>query len=127
MKPVRIQLSRRKGFNLQAASMKLNRLPAVKVDRTTRYGNPFVVGEIPPEPFARYCKTVRVETAAQAVDLFRQATVAALKVHDSSIECLLELRGKNLACWCAGGASCHADVLLELSNISISCEAVDAK
>ena len=25
------------------------------------------------------------------------------------------LRGKNLACWCAG-KDCHADVLLELAN-----------
>ncbi len=27
-----------------------------------------------------------------------------------------ELRGKNLACWCALDAECHADVILELSN-----------
>lgn len=27
-----------------------------------------------------------------------------------------ELRGKNLACWCALDAPCHADVLLELAN-----------
>jgi hypothetical protein len=27
-----------------------------------------------------------------------------------------QLRGKNLACWCAPDALCHADVLLELAN-----------
>jgi hypothetical protein len=27
-----------------------------------------------------------------------------------------ELGGKNLACWCAEGAACHADVLLDLAN-----------
>lgn len=27
-----------------------------------------------------------------------------------------ELSGKNLACWCALDAPCHADVLLELAN-----------
>lgn len=27
-----------------------------------------------------------------------------------------DLRGRNLACWCALGASCHADVLLQLAN-----------
>ena len=27
-----------------------------------------------------------------------------------------ELRGKNLACWCNGGQSCTADVLLKLAN-----------
>lgn len=34
-----------------------------------------------------------------------------------------ELRGKNLACWCALDAPCHADVLLELANAPITCEA----
>ena len=28
----------------------------------------------------------------------------------------LELRGKNLACWCALDQPCHADVLLEIAN-----------
>lgn len=27
-----------------------------------------------------------------------------------------DLRGKNLACWCALDKPCHADVLLELAN-----------
>lgn len=29
------------------------------------------------------------------------------------------LRGKNLACWCAPGTPCHADVLLEIANAPI--------
>jgi len=29
---------------------------------------------------------------------------------------LKDLRGKNLACWCALGRPCHADVLLEMAN-----------
>jgi hypothetical protein len=28
----------------------------------------------------------------------------------------IELRGKNLACWCPLNEPCHADVLLELAN-----------
>ena len=28
----------------------------------------------------------------------------------------LELRGKDLACWCPLGQPCHADVLLEVAN-----------
>lgn len=28
----------------------------------------------------------------------------------------IELRGKNLACWCRSDQPCHADVLLELAN-----------
>jgi hypothetical protein len=29
---------------------------------------------------------------------------------------LHELHGKNLACWCAPGAPCHADTLLRYAN-----------
>jgi hypothetical protein len=31
-----------------------------------------------------------------------------------------ELRGKNLACWCAIGKPCHADVLLEIANALVT-------
>jgi hypothetical protein len=27
-----------------------------------------------------------------------------------------DLRGKDLACWCAAGLPCHADVLIEMAN-----------
>ena len=40
-KPVRVQLSRRKGFRLDEAAG--NGLPTVKVDRTTKWGNPFTL------------------------------------------------------------------------------------
>ena len=42
--PVRLQLSRRKGFNLQEWSREVNGLDAVKVDRTTMWGNRWKVG-----------------------------------------------------------------------------------
>lgn len=31
-------------------------------------------------------------------------------------EAKIELRGKNLACWCKPGTPCHADILLKLVN-----------
>ena len=43
MMPQRIQLSRKKGFNLQSVSMALNGLPAVKCTRPGKWGNPFKV------------------------------------------------------------------------------------
>ena len=43
-RPVRLRLSRQKGFRLQAASKAVNGLPAVSVGRPGRYGNPFTVG-----------------------------------------------------------------------------------
>ena len=39
-------------------------------------------------------------------------------------EIVAALRGKNLACWCAIGAPCHGDILLELANAPI-CEPVE--
>lgn len=38
--PIRLQLSRRKGFNLQAASRAANGLDAVNVARPSKWGNP---------------------------------------------------------------------------------------
>jgi hypothetical protein len=40
-KPVRLQLSRKRGFDLQALSQATNGLPAVNVARPSRWGNPF--------------------------------------------------------------------------------------
>jgi hypothetical protein len=34
-----------------------------------------------------------------------------------------DLRGRDLACWCAPTFDCHADVLLELANAPLRCEA----
>jgi hypothetical protein len=42
--PVRLRLSRARGFDLQAASRALNGLPALNVARPGPLGNPFVVG-----------------------------------------------------------------------------------
>ena len=43
--PVRIQMKREKGFNLQEHSKNINGLPAIRVDRATKWGNPFKPGE----------------------------------------------------------------------------------
>lgn len=123
MKPVRIQLSRRKGFNLQRRSREINGLDAVVVTRPGDYGNPFVIGEDPPAwtrisnpvSLARLCPG-KVETAEQAVALFRLVLLDSLLKYDATVDNLLKLRGKNLACWCKPGEPCHADVLLELAN-----------
>lgn len=83
--PVRIQLRRTKGWRLPENT--------VKVDRSTRWGNPWTAensGGVP--PVLRFaCET------APLMDLS-------------------PLRGKDLACWCPLDQPCHADVLLELAN-----------
>lgn len=110
--PKRVQLSRRKGWKMPANT--------VKVARPTRFGNPWTVkGAIEvgynPAHAQQYC-----------VDLYREwlTTTDGLThmLQDSDYlrrqitEGLPELRGKNLACWCAPEQPCHADVLLELAN-----------
>ena len=98
--PVRIQLSRKAGFNLQNESHKLNGLPCVKVSRPSKWGNPFKIG--------------KEYNVFQACDHFERHLLAGeLKITIEEVR--RELRGKNLACWCAA-SPCHADVLLRLAN-----------
>lgn len=96
MKPQRIQLSRCKGFNLQAYSRALNGLPAKKVDRTTPWGNRFGY-ELRGKPWA--VKRHRRWLSFKAQAKLRQRIRA-------------ELAGYNLACWCKPWECCHGDNLL---------------
>jgi hypothetical protein len=45
---------------------------------------------------------------------------------DFAPEKIARLRGKHLACWCALDQPCHADVLLEIANAPLRCEAANA-
>lgn len=92
--PVRVQLKRTKGWRIPPGT--------VKVDRSTRWGNPFRIGE----PQLRGDKRL-VMDASEAVSRYR-----ALGPPDG----IEVLRGRNLACWCRPGEPCHGDVLLEWAN-----------
>ena len=105
---VRIQLKRSKGWRMPDNT--------VKIDRTTRYGNPFEVFEsdtgwsIKGPEFACAGLASKAEASAIAVEAYRQWAVAG------NTPDLTALRGKNLACWCPLEGACHGDVLLELVN-----------
>lgn len=105
MKPQRIQLQRKKGFNLQKVSMATNGLPAVNCARPSKWGNPFVVQYDPHPDYSP-------QTAEEAVKMFRGWVDKGLM----RIKIRAELRGKNLACYCKPSAACHCDVLLEIAN-----------
>jgi hypothetical protein len=141
--PLRIQLSRQKGFRLQEHSLALNGYPAIKVDRTTRWGNPYRVvldqmvptGDLDeahqhvlqgpwlchspaPEAFIGWWYPTKQEAIAKSVDLFRWRFLesddpAWVELRE---QCLDALRWHNLACWCPLDAPCHGDVLLEHAN-----------
>lgn len=117
MKPRRMQLSRRPGYNLQAESSALNGLPARRVTRPGKWGNPFTIDET-----ARRYGLDRDAAQAKAVALCDQWLLgrldAALSPGEppSRDEIRWALKGHNLACWCRPGTPCHADVLIELAN-----------
>lgn len=100
--PQRIQLSRAKGWRMPPDTL--------KVDRTTRWGNPFRVGET--GPLGRL-----VPDAESAVGHFRAMLAdPQLRAAAGYPDDLSPLRGRNLACWCRPGTPCHADVLLEIAS-----------
>ena len=103
MTPVRIQLSRQRGFSLDAASRAVNGLPAKKVDRTTKFGNQFRLG--------RGGDDERVIIVARHRAWLLGDTMPARFLRR---EIRRRLAGFNLACWCALGAPCHADAILEV-------------
>lgn len=114
MTPVRIVLSRRAGFDLQALSRAQNGLPAQSVARPSPWGNPFSIADVAAElginaraaqaeAVARHGRWLRGELSVDKAPPSREAIRAALA-------------GKNLACWCAAGTPCHADVLIAIAN-----------
>ncbi|MBX3726319.1 MAG: DUF4326 domain-containing protein [Xanthomonadales bacterium] len=101
--PHRIRLSRRKGWRLPPGT--------VSVARPGRFGDPFRVdGD---------------QDACTAVKAFRDwlATPACpaplAEARQRLLVALPSLRGRDLACWCALDAPCHADVLVELANSAV--------
>lgn len=117
-KPARLLLSRQRGFNLQAESVRINGLSAVKVDRATRWGNPFNdTQSYVAFPNFRYqipLLALRTKPSLdRCIDMFVAYARGRLEGGSGWLE---PLRGKNLACWCALGAPCHADHLLRLAN-----------
>lgn len=107
----RVRLSRKRGWKMPPNT--------VKVDRTTPWGNPFVVGKF--------------GTREQCVNYHARLLTAGHVVvgHDPSMKeqedyrrfvvtHLDDLRGKDLACWCPLDEPCHADLLLKLANVDLS-------
>lgn len=121
--PVRMRLSRARGFRLQEASAAINGLPAVNCARPGKWGNPFIAANVASPgmvAFLRlrasrlgrtFCNTAE-EAAAAFVAMLTEEHVELIKK---------ELAQHNLACWCpmpelGGPDHCHAAVLLEIAN-----------
>nr|HET7858131.1 DUF4326 domain-containing protein [Caldimonas sp.] len=97
--PQRVQLKRSAGWKMPANT--------VKVDRTTRWGNPFTIAE---------CGSAAI-AVAQHGRWMRGEIGAPGGVEPPTRDALRSaLAGRNLACWCALNGPCHADLLLALAN-----------
>ena len=70
----------------------------VRVDRATKYGNPFPIGR-------------RFGNRAEVVDRYRRHLWARIRSEEMALEDLAALAGKPLACWCHPKRPCHAEVL----------------
>ena len=116
--PIRVQLSRAKGWRMPANT--------VKVDRTTGFGNPFPIAKLKTrscgvDSFKWLVGTWTgpamwiLDTPEEAARVSVVAFLEWARRGDIADRAAIELRGKNLACWCKLDAPCHADVLLELA------------
>lgn len=102
MKPVRVQLSRKKGWRMPPNSM--------SVARTSQWGNPYMINH---KKMHIDGQIHDVPDRATAVRLYKEWVEHWLKEYPTMLE---PLRGKNLACFCPHDQPCHANVLLELAN-----------
>lgn len=114
--PKRIQLKRTKGWRMPPNT--------VKVDRSTKWGNPFVPGQD-----SRVIPGRKVEDKRHAASLYLGFAPQQETLCEAA---RAELRGKDVGCWCGlcdmhkDGRPmesdcpycdrCHADTLLKIAN-----------
>lgn len=77
---------------------------AIYIGRPSRWGNPFVVGQD--------------GTRQQVIEKYREHLWVLIKNGDITLDDLMSLRGKQLACWCKPQA-CHGDVLAKAIDWAI--------
>lgn len=115
-KPQRIRRMRTKGWRLDRAAHPIR--GGVIVSRPSRWGNPCKVGlmqemgYVDPhaaaaDNFRTWLAGSRSDAPTDAADLRRERILADLHL----------LRGKDLACTCPYGKTCHADELLRRANM----------
>ncbi|MDH6284026.1 DUF4326 domain-containing protein [Prescottella agglutinans] len=120
--PRRLQREGTKGWRRPPGS--------IIVDRTTRWGNPFMVGLSVPGFRRRRRQLFVVRDAGHAVELYEEWLAGVITLPDvprwtrppADLQIRKQLAGADLICWCPltddGGqpTPCHADVLLSIAN-----------
>ncbi|QCO00516.1 DUF4326 domain-containing protein (plasmid) [Azospirillum argentinense] len=113
--PKGIQRRRTKGWRMPPNTTSVTR-PGV-------FGNPFPGDINPAAAVDRYERWLaggmsRAEFADHATWIWGSGHAD----REAILRRLPELRGKNLACFCAEGSPCHRDVLLRLANGTVEIE-----
>lgn len=122
--PVRVQLSRKKGWRMPENT--------VSVARPGRWGNPWPLSlgrdrciDLFRDSCGGFFSPGKLDDLTDAAfQAVYEANNAFRSRHGYSpaIAARYELAGKNLACWCPLDQPCHADVLLEIANASTPVE-----
>ena len=105
--PIRIQRKRTKGWKMPPNT--------VYVGRGSKWGNPYKVGA----PFSMSIAGGGYDGKEKGYVFDNDSAVLFYKINLSfelEISAEMELKGKNLACWCKLNEKCHADVLLKIAN-----------
>jgi hypothetical protein len=140
MNPVRLQLSRAKGFNLKKLSIETNGLDYAIVSRPSKWGNPFkLVGDM---VYVDACYRRKIldkwvyvcqgdiDTILSLYRIVLTGKIDTLNLCNINTDGIFlqdikywiaffeklnirDLKNKNLACWCSKKQKCHVDVILE--------------
>ena len=112
--PERIQMSRQRPWRADNPE-------AVIVARPSKWGNPYRIGEVGWNPWYPDDAATRENTVSEfewdlmyGDGIWFERGERYLTLGDV----LVELAGRDLACWCPLDQPCHADVLLDIANNS---------
>lgn len=97
--PIRIQRKRVAGWRMPANT--------VYVGRGSGFGNPY--------PISDYAYAGD-DAAKFAVAAYANSLTDQMAKNPELRNAVMDLKGKNLCCWCPAGNPCHADILLQVSN-----------
>lgn len=110
--PERIQRKRTKGWKMPPNT--------VYVGRPGDLGNPFPVdcyghaGAV--DRYQRWMTGNMSTREMSQSSTCHQGDISLVTLRQIARRLMVDIRGKNLACWCRLDQPCHADVLLEIAN-----------